>query len=152
MVKSKSTNKKNCNLICMIGLPYSGKTTTALTFAFPIVNRDAIRFSLYGKRYDGTREDEVTEIENRMVECLFFAGHEWIIIDACHLKKKYLERWKDLGYRVTGRPVLTKLEECIKRAKDNCDIDTQIIIEDMAKESDMVDYRDKGFPTIVGKI
>lgn len=131
-----------CMLICMVGLPYSGKTTMALRElkGFPIVNRDAIRMSLHGKRYDANLEDEVTKIEDLMVSSLRLSGHDKIIIDACHLKVKRLDRWMAQGYHVYSQFVLTPLEECHRRAILSGDSEIKIVINRMASESDMVDY------------
>jgi predicted kinase len=107
----------------MVGLPRSGKTTEAKQMGHPIVNRDAIRQTLSPDnsiRYF-EEEDRVTEIERIMVTSLFNAGHNDVIVDACHVKRKYRLAWERFaaspGYKIYYFHVMTSLETCLARAR-----------------------------------
>jgi predicted kinase len=107
----------------MCGLPQSGKSSEARQMGHPIVNRDSIRKTIGGSiRYFGD-EKQVTHIERIMAESLFNAGHNNVVIDACHVKVKYRDSWQKWadkrGYSVYVYNVLTSLETCVARAKRN---------------------------------
>jgi predicted kinase len=116
-------------LIITIGLPQSGKSTWAKELRHPIINRDSLRFALGGTIRYFDEEARVSEIERIMVKALFKAGHNTVIVDATHLKKKYIEAWKTFGvspiwikdqernFTIQLVPFFTSLEECIDRAK-----------------------------------
>lgn len=88
------------------GLPASGKSTWAKAWvaADPSsrvrVNRDDIRFQLYGSYWgDGVDENVVTKVEEAMVKAAVDAGKE-VVVDATHLASRYVRRWINLGYDV----------------------------------------------------
>lgn len=129
MEKNYNKNK----LILCVGLPRSGKTTWSLKQGCPVVNRDAIRLALHGQAFIGAAEDMISAIETYMVKSLFLAGHNKVIVDATHLKPKYIDRWYgpwtvQLEY-FTGVPK----EECIRRAKADGREDLIPVIERMAE-------------------
>ena len=116
-------------LILTVGLPQSGKSTWARESGYPIVERDAIRKTIAPvgflgnpHRYYG-EENRVTEIQQIMVESLFNAGCETVVVSDCHLKKKYRDTWKlwcaGKGIRVEYRFFLTPVDICIERAIKN---------------------------------
>lgn len=130
-------------LILMCGLPRSGKSSEAKQMGHPIVNRDGIRKTIGGSiRYFGD-EKRVSEIERIMAESLFNAGHQNVIIDACHVKETYRNAWKkwadERGYSVYVYNVLTSLETCIARAKRNFPDDPNFpdVIRKMWKSSSL---------------
>lgn len=120
-------------LILMQGLPASGKSTIAKQMrmfaskgSIVIVNRDNIRHMLGGdKYYESPCENIVNSIEENAVISALMSGKD-VIVDACHLKNKYINRWDDVIRYVHMKqpdvtvktsivPVLTSLEECISR-------------------------------------
>jgi predicted kinase len=130
-------------LILMVGLPRSGKTTWARSQGYPIVNRDSIRLALHGERYLAAAEKLVTVIEECMVKALLLAGHDKIIIDACHHCKRRRHRWvvfsldNDVDVTLINMQVIpTPKEECIHRAALEGDSEIIPVIEEMAREAD----------------
>jgi predicted kinase len=128
----------------MVGLPQSGKSSEARLMGYPIVNRDSIRKTLGGTIRYFKEEKRVTEIEHIMVESLFNAGHGDVIVDACHLRKKYREgAWVEFssgrGYEIRFITVMTSRETCIMRAKRNFphEPDFPEIIKKMWESSDL---------------
>ncbi len=113
-------------IILTSGLPQSGKSTWAKSQGYPIVNRDSIRYAISPSprtiRYF-KEEDRVSELEGIMVDALFKAGHNEVIVDATHLKLKYIDRWGkfalDNGYVVKMVTFNTSLEKCVERAIEN---------------------------------
>ena len=105
----------------MVGLPQSGKSSEAWLLSHPIVNRDSIRKTLGGTIRYFKEEGRVSKIERIMVESLFNAGHDDVIVDACHLKLKYRNAWVhfalDRGYNIRFNLIMTSLETCVMRAK-----------------------------------
>ena len=124
------------NLILTVGLPRSGKSTWALKQGHPIVNRDAIRLALHGQAFIGQAEDMVTAIETYMVKSLFEAGHDNVIVDATHLKQKYVKRWHYGNWEVKTKLFDTPKEVCIERAKNDGKEYLIPIIEKMAEETE----------------
>jgi predicted kinase len=108
-------------LILTIGLPQSGKSTWAKSKPFPIVNRDAIRKTIGGSIRYFSEENRVTEIELLMVYSLFNAGHQTVVVDATHLKKKYRDHWNGIahakGYKIDYEFFLTPCTVCMERAR-----------------------------------
>ena len=123
-------------LILTIGLPRSGKSTWAKKTGFPIVNRDAIRLALHGQPFLKEAESMVTAIEDYMVKSLFLAGHNFVIVDATHLKKRYIERWISDEWKVKAKIFLTPEEVCVQRAKDTDKEYLIPIIRKMIEEKD----------------
>lgn len=89
-------------IILTRGLPASGKSTWAKAWvaADPSsrvrVNRDDIRFQLYGSYWgDGVDEQVVTKVEEAMVKAAVDAGKD-VVIDATHLAARYVKRWMEL--------------------------------------------------------
>jgi predicted kinase len=120
-------------LIVMVGLPRSGKTTWAKQSGHPIVNRDSIRFAMYEQRYIAAAEEIVTAIETTMVKALFLAGHDTVIVDACHMTPKRRRRWESDEWSNTYKLICTSEKVCITRADQ-----TLIpVIQRMAKETDI---------------
>lgn len=131
-------------LILTIGLPRSGKSTWAKSTKLPIVNRDSIRLALHGQPYIQDAEEMVTAMETYMVKSLFYAGNDTIIIDATHLKKKYIEKWADFMYnffkdwqwQIKYKIFRTPKYICIERAYKNSKDYLVPIIEKMDEEKD----------------
>ena len=144
-------------LYLTVGLPRSGKSTWAKEQGYPIVNRDAIRFAVGGSIRYYKEESKVSEIEKLMVKSLFKAGHDKVIVDACHLKKKYIEEWENFAklnweklderhefkrnYLVMLMRFYTPLEECIYRARRTFPEDEKFpaIIRSMWENAETID-------------
>lgn len=80
-------------LIMTVGLPQSGKSTWARKQGHPIVSPDAIRLSLHGKAYIQSAEPWVWTIAGTMVQSLFSAGHDTVILDACNTTNERRDAW-----------------------------------------------------------
>lgn len=81
-------------LILTVGLPQSGKSTWARMQELPIVNPDSIRLALHGKPFIADAEQFVWAIAKCMVNALFLAGHETIVLDATNTTRKRRDEWK----------------------------------------------------------
>lgn len=142
-------------LVVMVGLPQSGKSTEVNTMTCPIVNRDSIRKTLGGTIRYFKEEKRVTEIERIMVESLFNAGHDEVVVDATHLKPKYRNAWKRFAekreYTIYFYLVMTSLETCIMRAKRKFPDEPNFpgIIRQMWEASDLSDIRTFGCSSFV---
>jgi predicted kinase len=116
-------------LVVTRGLPASGKTTRALEWVAASanrarVNRDDLRQQLFGRDaplpYE--LEEQVTKAETAMVEALLRSGTS-VIVDATHLKAKYLKRWVAMAEKFGAEFTVldltdVTLEECIQRDTD----------------------------------
>lgn len=126
-------------LYLTIGLPRSGKSTWARRQLIPIVNPDSIRLAIHGKAFDLKHEDLVWWHARIMVESLFRAGHEKVILDATNVAKARRDRWlSDQWERAFVVFPVTDLE----LLKARCDVsDTphlKPIIEKMAAQFEPV--------------
>ena len=126
-------------LILTVGLPRSGKTTWAKGQGKPIVNRDSIRLAIHGEAYLEKAEAIVTMFEQVMVESLFLAGHEEVIIDATHTTASKIEVWEKLGHEMELVIFRTPAGLCKERAYEGGRDDLVPVIERMD--------RGKGFAT-----
>lgn len=78
-------------LVILRGVPASGKSTFARELVgegFTRVNRDDIRYSMFGKGW-GVPEDVVTDVENTMIDSALFAGQD-VVLDATNLRFKHV--------------------------------------------------------------
>lgn len=105
-------------IILTRGLPGSGKSTFAREWvdADPTnrvrVNRDDIRFMLYGK-YRGVDEQTVTRVEEAAVRDALATGRD-VVVDAMHLAARYVKKWWRFGeVRTIDFPI--PVAECIAR-------------------------------------
>jgi predicted kinase len=122
-----------------VGLPRSGKTTWARSKGWPIVNPDSIRRALYGQRFVTKCEPWVWLIVYAMVEALFLAGHDNVIVDATNVTQKRRDEWttRDFGADETEFVVIdTPPDKCLERAKMEGDEEIQPVIKRMAEEWD----------------
>lgn len=104
-------------LVCMVGLPFSGKTTWAKSAGgCPIVNPDSIRLALHGQSYIESAEPYVWAIAHTMVLALFLAGHNTVILDACNNTRKRREEWISEQYATVFKVIDTPAEVCLERA------------------------------------
>jgi len=104
-------------LIMTIGLPRSGKSSWARSQNYPIVNPDSIRLALHGKPFDPESEPAVWFIALKMVQSLFLAGHNNVILDATNLTKDRRLFWEKPEWNIRFHYIDTSKEICIERAK-----------------------------------
>ena len=121
-------------ILMTVGLPQSGKSTWARKQGLPIVNPDSIRLSLHGLPYIEKYESEVWRIARIMVESLFLAGNDIIILDATNLTKERQDRWKSHKWEIFFKRFHTPKTQCIRRAKKNNKEYLIPIIEKMDRE------------------
>ena len=120
-------------LICTVGLPRSGKSTWAKRQPFPIVNPDAIRLAVHGKKFDPKEEGRVWWVVSIMVHALFLAGHDTVILDATNVTKAARKKWiKPDEWTTCFKYVDTDKATCLDRCPLGDELRT--VIEKMAAE------------------
>lgn len=138
------------NLICMMGLPRSGKTTAARKLSrilgAPIVNRDSIRLALHGQRYQKLAEPMVKAVALVMVRALFEAGHHTVIVDETNLKRSTRDFWRGGDWVTSILSVATNRDVCLRRAEAAGDEDIQPVIRDMADGWQTLDMDEGRYP------
>lgn len=127
-------------LTMTVGLPQSGKSTWARKQGCPIVNPDSIRLALHGQAFIPQAEKMVWAIAGYMVDALFLAGHEQVIIDATNVTEKRRAEWTNHKYPVPVEVVARMFFEsptvCIDRALSNGRPDLVPVIQRMQQEWD----------------
>ena len=118
-------------LLMTVGLPRSGKSTWAKKQGHPIVNPDSIRLSLHGQAYVSLAEPYVWAIAKTMVQALFLAGHETVILDATNTTAKRRDDWLGDNWRCIFKEFDVGRDECIHRAKVSGRQDLIPVIERM---------------------
>lgn len=136
-------------LVVIVGLPRSGKSTWAKTRKQPIVNPDSIRLALHGERFIGQAEPWIWVIAKTMVEALFLAGHNIVIVDGTHVTKKRRDFWESDKWERIFHYVPTSAEECIKRAKDMNDDYIIPVIERMAENYEPIGEEERQHGDII---
>lgn len=138
------------SLILLCGISNSGKSTFAATTVqdnperYTRVNRDKIRELLYGYTEENVSEyyyrndlnkleKEVTKIEDTLIYEGLEAG-KTVIVDATHLSKKYLERFKYWNVPVEIKVFDILLKEALIRNSDrNRKVEPKVIIKQYNK-------------------
>jgi len=130
-------------VICMMGLPRSGKSTVSrvlsMQFAAPVVNRDSIRLALHGERFLKPAEPMVRVLARIMVEALFNAGHGTVIVDETNLKRATRDFWRDGPWATEFLQVQTSKELCIARAQATDDEAIMPVIQAMDDYAEPLD-------------
>ena len=107
-------------LICMMGLPRSGKTTIVRELMkkhnAPVVRRDDIRLALHTQRYVSSAEPFIKAISDVMIRSLFLSGHEVIICDETNYSRATRDYHKSDKWNTVFYEVLTTPEVCKERA------------------------------------
>src|SRR5579872_4606630 len=101
----------------MVGLPRSGKSTKARQLGYPIVNPDSIRLVLHGTPFRKEAEPLVWSIAHTMVEALFNAGHDDVILDATNVSPYRRKEWKSDKWVRMYHVMAANKDLCIARAK-----------------------------------
>lgn len=108
-----------------VGIPASGKTTWAAQLIAVDINRDWIRFNVVCPgadwstyKFNRKREDEVTEIQQKMLNEAYFNEKDVVISDT-NLNEKTRNKWvetlENFGYEVEIVEFPITLEEAYKR-------------------------------------
>lgn len=122
-------------LICMMGLPRSGKSTIVKKLAAyhqaPVVRRDDIRLALHGKRYESLAEPFVKAISDVMIRSLFLSGHEVVICDETNYSRAARDYHKSNDWRTVFYEVPTTPEICMQRASATGQPDLIPVIQNM---------------------
>lgn len=112
-------------VICQ-GVPASGKSTFARELqraeGYTRVNRDEIRFTLYGSYWGkGVDEEVVTRVENAAIEGALAAGRN-VVLDATNLRRKFITPKLSIaslyGAEVEFKQFPVSLDEAIRRDAD----------------------------------
>jgi predicted kinase len=100
----------------MVGLPRSGKSTKSKQLGFPVVEPDAIRMAIHGSPFKANMEPLVWAHARIMVEALFGAGHDDVVLDATNHTQERRSLWECDEWAVKYHVVDTPVLECIARA------------------------------------
>ena len=119
-------------LTMMVGLPRSGKSTTARTLGAPIVNPDAVRLALHGQAFYSNAEPMVWAVCKLMVAALFEAGHDRVVLDATNGTRKRRDEWKDSRWKREYYHCPASAVECKERAYRNRREDLFPVIDRMS--------------------
>lgn len=107
-------------LVCMMGLPRSGKSTLIAglmdTLHAPVVERDTIRLALHGQVYAIEAEPMVRAISLVMIRSLFLSGHKVVVCDETHYSRAARDFNKSRDWNTAFYEVKTSPEVCKERA------------------------------------
>lgn len=121
-------------LISTVGLPRSGKSTWARTQGIPVVNPDSIRLALHGQAFYAPAEPFVWATAHLMVQSLFLAGHNKVILDATNINRRRRDEWRSKDWQNAYVCFETSEFECMTRARNNGQPELVAIIARMAKD------------------
>lgn len=122
----------------MVGLPRSGKSTWAKKSGYPIVNPDSIRLALHGEVFIKSFESQVWMMARRMVESLFLAGHDIVILDATSISKADRDEWDATDKWITYfKYIIASKSICIRRAMSGHRTELIPVIEKMNNEFEL---------------
>ena len=127
----------------MVGLPRSGKSTVSRDIGCPIVCPDAIRLALHGLPSLSTMEPYVWAIARTMVEALFYAGHDKVILDATNITRFVRNQWKSDKWVRYFVEVPTLPEVCKERARLTNQEYLLDVIDSMHKKFEPLTYEEK---------
>lgn len=125
-------------LTVMVGLPRSGKSTLARASGLPIVNPDSIRLALHGQAFNPAAEPMVWTLARYMVEALFYAGHQHVVLDATNVTRRRRAAWRSPDWVTEFAEVMTSKRVCAQRASDNGQVDLIAVIDRMARDFEPV--------------
>jgi predicted kinase len=126
-------------LVMTLGLPRSGKSTWARQQGYPIVNPDSIRLALHGEAFIKNAEPMVWTVARYMVESLFLAGHDVVILDSCNQTERRRNDWRSKKWKRLFKVFDTDIEECKRRAVESNQEYLIPVIDRMKKDYDPVE-------------
>lgn len=139
------------DIVCMRGLPGSGKSTVAKTLFVPRgfvrVSRDDLRQSLFNGSGILSREQEemITSVERDTASRALRCGKS-VVVDAMHLRTSYLRSWNrlalDHGAGFSVHDVHTPVNVCVARDSVRSRSVGEKVIRDLAQKF----YRHETFP------
>lgn len=104
-------------LYITVGLPRCGKSTWCREHQdWPIVNPDSIRLAIHGKEFDPKHEQLVWWTAKIMVESLFRAGNEKVVLDSTMVAHARRQEWKSKDWDTVYVIFKTSQAECERRA------------------------------------
>jgi predicted kinase len=126
-------------LICLVGLPRSGKSTWAANHgdSVPIVNPDSVRMAIHGQRFIAEAEPFVWATVKAMVKALFLAGHRYVILDSTNTTRKRRDEWQSRDWQTFFKVIDTPKEVCLERATTEGDSEIIPVIERMAEQFEL---------------
>ncbi len=129
-------------LICMMGLPRSGKTTIVKELMekhqAPVVRRDDIRLALHNQRYQSKAEPFVKAISDVMIRSLFLSGHDTVICDETNYSRAARDYHRSPDWKTVFYEVPTSPEVCKSRAIQTGQADLVPVIDAMyARKEDL---------------
>lgn len=102
----------------LVGLPASGKTTTAYTLGAVVRSSDELRCSLLGDVDDQSRNKEIFDLLHSLIKADIFSGVD-VVYDATNIHSRYrrefLESLSLLPCKKVCIYVDTSYEECLSR-------------------------------------
>jgi glyoxylase I family protein len=144
--ESALTSRYDKILLATVGLPRSGKTTWALSQAWPMVNPDSIRLAIHGERFIYQAEPFVWATARTMVRALFLAGHKVVILDATNTRRKLRDEWQSKDWVTFFKVIDTQAKICLERAASQGDGEIVPVIERMAAQYEPLDQDEKQWP------
>lgn len=126
----------------MVGLPRSGKSTKAKTLGHPIVELDAISFTIQGTHWKPELRTLIWGLAHTMVESLFFAGHLNVILDGANHTHENRMNWVSDRWSVQYHVIDTDEETCIQRAKNTDKLYLIPVIKQMAAQWEPIEGPD----------
>lgn len=135
------------NLVMMVGLPRSGKTTFIEKVLnddkYIVLSSDKLRLSLYNERFNKEFEKEMWEIFHQMFK-YFISTERSIIIDSTNLdynvRKFYIDIAKQNSYDTYIININTSIETCKYRCTDG----NKDLIDVIEYKSDKIDTNFSG--------
>ncbi len=142
VVQRKDIVNNKQEIIVMVGLPLSGKSTvvdnmvkTPFSDHFTIVCPDDVRMALYGQEYVKTGEKFVWATVDVMIRSLLLRGQS-VIVDATNKSKWERQQWyklaQEFGIPLRIIHVSTSAKECVRRAEESGRTEMIEVIERMA--------------------
>ena len=133
------------NLVVMVGLPRSGKSTKVAKVWRPagyiVVGTDEIRLALHGQRYVESAEPFVWATTYLMVDYLLSMEYK-VVVDGTHVTQARRKPWR--GRNAYFDVIRTSQNTCVERARLMNDPYIVPIIEGMHKQWEAVTEEEQG--------
>lgn len=106
------------NFYMMVGLPASGKTTTALTLGAVVRSSDDLRSSLLGDVDDQSHNKEIFDLLHSLIKADVFSGID-VVYDATNIHSRYRREFLESLSLLPCKKVCiymdTPYDECLSR-------------------------------------